>query len=167
MRLFAVALFALIAVASAATFSEFKTQFGKVYESVEEEARRAQIFADNLAFISRHNAEAARGLHTYTVGINQFADLTNEEYRQLYLSPYPGLLGRKRNTVWLEGPNAGSVDWRQKGAVTPIKNQGQCGSCWSFSTTGSVEGAHAIATGNLVSLSEQQLVDCSRSYGNM
>eukprot|EP01147_Barroeca_monosierra_P001656 gene1656-4786_t len=130
--------------ATAYTFDEFKSQFGKVYESVEEEARRAQIFADNLAFISRHNTEAARGLHTYTVGINQFTDLTNEEYRQLYLSPYPGLLGRKRNTIWLKGPNAGSVDWRQKGAVTPIKNQGQCGSCWAFSTTGSVEGAHAI-----------------------
>jgi hypothetical protein len=141
---------------------QFKANHGKSYASAEEEAHRFAVFQDNLAFIEKHNAEK----HSYTVGINQFADLTNAEFRMLYVSsrynrtlPY--------NTVWLDNaPEADPVDWRTKGAVTPIKNQGQCGSCWSFSTTGSVEGAHAIASGNLVSLSEQQLCDCSDAYGN-
>merc|ERR1712093_409932 len=104
---------------------------------------------------------------SYTLGVNQFADLTTDEFE----AQYTGL--KKPDNVWGDLPYLGqhkysgaaipsSVDWSQKGAVTPIKNQGQCGSCWSFSTTGSLEGAWEIATGNLVSFSEQQFVDCDK-----
>ena len=136
-----------------------------MYGSDLEEAKRFTVFKDNLAFIEKHNAEAAAGKHSYTVGVNEFADLTNEEFKSLYVnSAYNRTMPRKE--TWLDAVEAESVDWRKRGAVTPVKNQGQCGSCWSFSATGSTEGAHAIATGTLLSLSEQQLMDCSTSYGN-
>jgi C1A family cysteine protease len=164
-----VAVLAIAAVAFAAPttqslFEEFKQTYGKVY-TAEEETLRFQIFQENVNFINTHNAEAASGKHTFTVGINQFADMTIQEFSAAFLRPFN--LSRSRNFVTLPEVQAGaSVDWREKGAVTPIKNQQQCGSCWAFSSTGSIEGAHAIATGKLVSLSEQQLVDCSTAQGN-
>ncbi|EDQ87660.1 uncharacterized protein MONBRDRAFT_21591 [Monosiga brevicollis MX1] len=115
----------------------------------------------NLRVIEAHNA----GNSSFTMGITQFADLTAAEF-SAYVKRFPMNVTRPRNEVWITEAPLQEVDWRQKNAVTEIKNQGQCGSCWSFSTTGSVEGAHAIATGKLVSLSEQQLMDCSTRYGN-
>merc|ERR1719446_500767 len=101
------------------------------------------------------------------MGPNQFSDLTLEEFQAL---PIRGFVkSSERGLAYLgehmDGEVAASVDWRTKGAVTPVKNQGQCGSCWSFSATGSMEGAYEIANGKLVSLSEQQLVDCAQSFG--
>jgi len=123
-------------------------------------------FKKNLQFIKSHNA----GNHSTTVGLNEFADMTNDEFGSVMKGynhirrPY---IRSKNEKVLLDAIRVpSSIDWTEKGVVTPVKNQGQCGSCWSFSTTGSIEGANAIKTGNLVSLSEQELVDCAGSYGN-
>jgi len=146
-------------------FADWMQAYGKTYAG-EEFQRRYQAFKVNMDFVRNFNAE---GNHTHTVGLNHLADLTNEEYQQIYLGTRFDADSMTRSGPLHEMSGmrlADEVDWRTKGAVTPVKDQGQCGSCWSFSTTGSVEGAHMLATGNLVSLSEQNLMDCSSAYGN-
>jgi len=142
--------------------------FDKVY-APEEFFYRFSVFKANMDFVTAHNA----GNHTYTVELNKFADLSSGEFKALYLG-YKPELRREARPITLKdlvtGPEAypsGSLDWTTKGAVTGVKDQGQCGSCWAFSTTGSTEGAIAIKHGVLNSLSEQQLMDCSYSYGNL
>jgi cathepsin L len=142
-------------------WKEFVETYGKVYSTVES-AHRYNIFKQNVDFIESHNAAGK----SYTVAINKFADLTNEEFRAMYNGFK--MSAKKSNPTFVPKTTMApaSWDWRQHGAVTPIKDQGQCGSCWAFSTVGSTEGCHFLTTGKLVSLSEQNLVDCSQAEGN-
>ena len=153
-------------------FVVFRDRFNKIYASDEDFFARFEVFRANMRSILKHNSVPGQN---FTLGINQFSDLTSEEFKALYInSGYKrlasvelGSYGCKTYTSAATSAPA-SLDWRQKGAVTSVKDQGQCGSCWTFSSTGASEGAWAIATGKLLDLSEQQLVDCATgvSYGS-
>ncbi|XP_071771678.1 pro-cathepsin H [Centroberyx gerrardi] len=165
-------LFVILSGTSAFRFSEpdeshFKSwmvQHNKMYE-VEEYYDRLQIFNENKRRIDKHN----EGNHTFTMRLNQFSDLTFSEFRRSFLLSEPqNCSATKGNYVSSSnGPYPDSIDWRNKGHyVTDVKNQGPCGSCWTFSTTGCLESVTAIATGKLLLLSEQQLVDCAQAFNN-
>jgi len=155
-----------------APWALFKLSFGKQYASTEEEINRRSIWEANLDIVNNHNLEADLGLHTYTLGMNRFGDLTVEEFAKQMNGLDLSLKDQTKNLdhhtfrapANFELPD--KVDWRPKGYVTGVKDQGQCGSCWAFSATGSLEGQHFAKTQQLVSLSEQNLVDCSTKFGN-
>ncbi|KAJ7546186.1 hypothetical protein O6H91_08G029200 [Diphasiastrum complanatum] len=147
-------------------FEKWCIENGKVYDNglATEKNRRFQIFKENLRIIHAHNL----GNHSYWLGLNKFSDMTHEEFQ----AKLTGLkvdkavaMGRKDYSFFQDNQAdlkaiPSSLDWRQKGAVTPVKDQGSCGGCWAFSATGSVEGINKIVTGNLISVSEQELIDC-------
>jgi cathepsin L len=151
----------------------YKERHGKNYANSDEEFQRRLTWESNLKVIDAHNALYTQGKKSYKLGANKFADMSNEEFRaEILMTRFDATTVPRQHSMGHIGENPmasapASVDWRTKGYVTPIKDQGQCGSCWSFSATGSMEGQHFKATGKLVSLSEQNLMDCSTSYGNM
>jgi len=149
-----------------ARFNNWKLEHGKVYQSIEEEEARFEVFLRNHKTIEAHNADSTQ---TFTMGHNQFSDMTPEEFKSTmtgYVSTVGHVSGAD-NVHTQVGGEAAEKDWRAEGMVTAVKNQGQCGSCWAFSTTGSTESANLIKNGGSNSdasnlLSEQQLVDCSK-----
>jgi len=162
------ALFALTGLvdAKAPAFPVWAYQFNKSYSSASERDYRNSVYIDNVRKIRAHNKAG----FNWTMDVNQFADLTAAEFAAKYIRG--GYMGRNMTAHNVDYSLLGgaalpaSVDWSTKGAVTPVKDQGQCGSCWAFSTTGSTEGAWFLKNGTLVSLSEQQLIDCSTAQGN-
>jgi cathepsin L len=155
----------LFALSAEESFGSWMAVHGKDYKSKFEYNYRLAVYKSNLDFIENHNRQNLG----FTCAMNQFGDLTVEEFKQLYLGMNVDASNLVQTNVHSTPDFVGddTVDWRAKGAVTGVKNQGQCGSCWAFSTTGSVEGAWQIKKGSLVSLSEQNLVDCSSAQGNM
>jgi C1A family cysteine protease len=162
-------------------FVDYMREFNKIYNSDEEISHRYYTFHDNLEWISEHNLHPS---HTYTVGIGRFTDMTHSEYKEFVKSG--GLA--KSSDIYLKEDNLRgsltlpkdmcgtmksesgsyptSMDWRSKGAVTPVRDQGQQGTCYAHSASEAVESAYFIKKGVLPNLSVQQIVDCSYNYGN-
>uniref|UniRef100_A0ABM5ENY9 Procathepsin L-like n=1 Tax=Pogona vitticeps TaxID=103695 RepID=A0ABM5ENY9_9SAUR len=143
----------------------WKGLHGKAYL----EASHRAVWEENLRMIEQHNWEASLGKHTYWLGMNHFGDLTNEEFNQMYgflpdeVEPTMGNVSFFHESATERVPR--NVDWREKGYVTRVKNQGKCGSCWAFSATRALESFHFKKHRNLVSFSEQNLLDCSQKQG--
>ncbi|CAN4084216.1 unnamed protein product [Withania somnifera] len=155
-------------------FQEWKQKLGKVYKNEEEEEMRLENFKRNVKYIIKKNSKR-KSDSDHLVGLTIFTDMSNEEFSQVYTSkikiPFNKNktiqmknVGKKSTTASCDAPP--SWDWRKYRAVTEVKSQGHCGACWSFSAAGAIEGINAIVTGELISLSEQELIDCDSTHSN-
>jgi cathepsin H len=163
-------------------FHDWMKRFSKEYDSVTQKRERFQVFKHNLNLIKKHNQARLKGIPTHELGLTTFADWTEDEFfshfqfqkkshqcwtasdKQEMIQRQNTLKTRSEITNELLLPKA--IDWRQLGVVSPVKNQKSCGSCWAFSATGALEAHFTKKHGKPISLSEQQLLDCSYSYGN-
>ncbi|XP_077777953.1 cathepsin S-like [Podarcis muralis] len=152
-------------------WSDWKRTHNKIYRERNAEDFRRTVWEDNLHTIEEHNREAAQGKHTFQMALNQFSDLTKEEFKEKLNGLRPDLprqqgggttMHEKSGTLALPE----FVDWRNTGCVTPVKDQGSCGSCWAFAAVGALESLLCLQTRRLIMLSEQNLVDCAWPQGN-
>ena len=143
------------------SYLQWKKQFGIKWASENEDGYRRLIFLRNLEIIEEHNKDHTQ---TYKMGINQFTGLTDKEFQMIYLTPRPNPNLELNEDVEVAPVNA-DIDWRAKGMVSPVRDQGNCGSCWAFSACGVLESWSLSKGGNFIA-SPQQLVDCSKKYGN-
>ncbi|XP_075975724.1 cathepsin L [Anticarsia gemmatalis] len=176
----------VVAAASAVSFFDlvreewhaFKLEHNKNYDSEVEDKFRMKIYAENKMRIAKHNQRYQQRQVSYKLKPNKYSDMLHHEFIHT-MNGFNKTAKHKKQLLSKGADTRGSafiapahvsypdqVDWRKKGAVTEIKDQGKCGSCWSFSTTGALEGQHFRKSGVLVSLSEQNLIDCSSAYGN-
>jgi C1A family cysteine protease len=146
-------------------FTNFQERFSKRYSNIGELETRFSIFRKNFISILAHNNDLSQN---FTMGVNQFTDLTPEEFRAQYINGGSksslGSFGCKSFSSGGSGLPS-SIDWRTKGVVNPVRDQGQCGSCWAFATTANAESVWAISKGQLLDLSEEFLVDCASGVG--
>ncbi|XP_030013938.1 cathepsin K-like [Sphaeramia orbicularis] len=146
-----------------AHWEQWKITHSKEYNHLDEEGIRRAIWEKNLRMIEAHNQEAELGMHSYTLAMNHLGDMTSEEVSEKMTGLQVPLNTERSFTMALDDTVHNipkSVDYRKKGMVTPVKNQGSCGSCWAFSSAGALEGQLAKQTGQLLDLSPQNLVDC-------
>jgi len=155
-------------------WEEFKTQHSRLYPDNDQELKRRHIFEEHLEMIHEHNLQADLGKHSYRMGLTPFSDWSLEEFKK-FLNLRLKSSDEQLPNAHVEPPTVtfvtssytpDTVNWVAQGAVTPVKDQGSCGCCYAFSATGALEGQMFIKTGNLVSLSEQNILDCSSSQGN-
>nr|XP_042134758.1 cathepsin 8-like isoform X2 [Peromyscus maniculatus bairdii] len=148
-------------------WQEWKTKYGKNY-SLEEERQKRTVWEENMKLVKQHNMEYSQGKNGFTMEMNAFGDMTGEEFRKM-MTDIPVQTLRKRKSIQQRMVSyvPKFVDWSRRGYVTPVKRQGICNSCWAFSVAGAIEGQMFRKTGRLVSLSPQNLVDCSRPEGNL
>lgn len=157
-----------------ALWTAFKQQYGRQYNNDTEERFRRKVFGDNVEAVNRHNDLHRQGLRSFRTAINAFADMEIKEFVKK-VSGYLYHVATAGSNAMSFSSSADtekcadlppSVDWRLRGVVTPVQNQGDCGACYAFSATGALEGQHCLKTGQLVQLSAQQLIDCSHDFGN-
>jgi len=143
-------------------FEGYISEFGKTYKGDEHQVRKA-IFEKNLKNIAEHNEGYKAGHHSWFAAVNHLTDMTPEEYRSLRATHYSPSTAATAVLGSSGEANPTSIDWREKNAVTPVKNQGGCGSCWAFSATETVESAYAVASGKLLTLAPQTYVNCVKN----